>query len=352
MIDTVTDGGVKAVSKDPARYTYREHTLRLTADLAAEEVILNLVMGDFIDKPVTVWEEGFIPMELQKTLRKVKVPGPDGSEKPLVKREFVLVPTDRPEPAEAPPTWSPWSLALGLLGGLAFAGLGRAARSSAGARVVFGTGLAFSGLVFGFFGCFFLAAWIFTDHVVGYRNENTFLCAPWAIVLTGTGIRVAMNRVKSIVFADKLVRAAAVFAVLGTVLKVIPFFDQKNGFFILFFVPVWLGAAYGTKILREHAEKVVEAAVGKAKEADAGAAAPKKKGKKRKAKATPDVEAAKPEADELDDRGPAGSGDASPEQDRGGDEAAAETNDAVGKAAPAVAGAAKGASEDGDAGEG
>ena len=224
MIDGVIDGRLKAASTPAARMTYRQHTLRLTADLPYLEVLLNLAMGDFIDKPITLWEEAFIPMELQKTLRRVMIPGPDGVERPLVRREYIMLPTDRPEPALSPPVWWPYPLIVGLLCGAMLALLGRAAGKSRAARIVFGSTLAFSGLLFGFFGSFFVFVWAATDHLVGYHNENIMMCAPWAIVLTGTGIRVAMNRVRAIAFAYKLVTAAAGFAVLGAILKVLPFF--------------------------------------------------------------------------------------------------------------------------------
>ena len=263
MIDSVIGGRIKAAATAPARMTFREHTLRLTASLPAEEVILNLVMGDFIDKPITVWEEAFVPMELQKTLHNVTVPGPDGKERPLVRREFVLVPTNNPDPAAAPPVWWPYSLIAGVVIGGILAFLGRAAGKHRPARIVFGVSLSFFGLLWGFFGIFFLAVWAFTDHLVGYHNENTFLCAPWAIVLVGSGIRVAMSRVSSIRFADQLVRGAAVFSVVGLALKVLPWFDQKNWFFLVFFVPFWLGAAYGMRAFRVYTEAVVAEAVGK-----------------------------------------------------------------------------------------
>ncbi len=295
MIDGVIDGKLKAASTPVARMTYREHTLRLTADLPYEEVLLNLAMGDFIDKPITLWEEAFIPMELQKTLRRVTIPGPDGVDHPLVRREYIMLPTEKPEPALAPPVWWPYSLGFGLfLGGL-MALLGRAARTNRGARILFGSTLATTGFVFGFFGCFFLFVWAATDHVVGYHNENIFMCVPWAIVLTGTGIRVAMNRVRAIYFAHKLITAAAAFAVLGTIVKVLPWFDQRNGFYVLFFVPFWLGAAYGIRVLRDHARAAEQLAVGKASaklDAEPRSLEPKKT-KKKKPKAS--VEEREPE---------------------------------------------------------
>lgn len=242
MIDGVTGGRVKAVSSGPARLTYREQTLRLTESLPAEYVLLNLVMGDLIDKQVTEYDEGFIPMEFQKTLRKVTVVGPDGTERPIVKEEKLILPSQQVPPPENPPVTWPYSLATGLVFGGAFAALGRASSKKKGARILVGALLSLFGLVFGFFGWFFLAAWAFTDHAVGYGNENVLLCVPWAIVLTGTGINVARGKAQSIARALLLVKAAAVSALLALVLKVLPWFDQDNGFFLVFFIPFWAGA--------------------------------------------------------------------------------------------------------------
>lgn len=256
MIDRVTKGRVKAAGAGPARLTYREHTLRLTESLPAEYVILNLVMGDLIDKPVTEWDEDFIPMEFQKTLRKVTVVGADGTERPIVKEEKVILPSQQVPPPDNPPIWWPYALATGLVMGGALAGLGRAAAKGRGARIAIGALLSLFGLVFGFFGWFFLAAWAFTDHAVGYGNENVMLCVPWAIVLTGTGINVARGKAKSITRALLLVKAAAVSAVVALVVKALPWFDQDNGFFLVFFIPFWAGAFVGLRLLARSAEEV------------------------------------------------------------------------------------------------
>ena len=333
-IDAVVAGRVKEASiGKPARLTYRGHTLRLTESFPAEEVTLNLVMGDFIDKPATVWDEGFIPMELQKTLRTVTVANDDGTEKPLVKREYTITPTKNADPPDNPPTWWPYSLATGLLLGGLMAALGFATKKTAVARVAFGGFLSLFGFVFGFLGIFFLAAWALTDHVVGYHNENVMLCAPWAIAFTGSGLRIAFGgrynkwlawgyRAVALVFAiyvgslstlsigialalllgaasvglstnirieEKLVRAATVLAFVATVVKILPWFDQKNGFFIVFFVPFWIGAAIGIKKVREKLDADARAASDK-KEAEEKAralkadGARKADGKKRKKK--------------------------------------------------------------------
>ncbi len=300
MIDKVTGGRVKEAASGPGRLTYREHTLRLTESLPAEYVILHLVMGDLIDKPTTEWDEDFIPMELQKTLRKVTIVGEDGAERPIVKEEKVILPSQQVPPPENPPVTWPYSLVTGLAFGGVFAALGRrAARNGRLARVGLGAALSFFGFLWGFFGLFFTAAWIFTDHAVGYGNENTLLCVPWAIVLTGTGINVARGKAKSIHRAFVLVRAAVISALLALVLKVLPWFDQDNGFFLVFFIPFWAGAFVGLRFLDQATPEVKEPPTkAPAKEKESEAPPPKKKVEAKK------LEAKKPEAKRADDDAP------------------------------------------------
>ncbi len=295
MIDKVTGGRVHEVTKGPARLTYREHTLRLTESLPAEYVALNLVMGDLIDKPMTEWEESFVPMEFQAAARKTTLIGADGQERPLVKREWVLLPSVQTPPPNDPPTWWPYALLAGLVSGAVFALAGRAGKQNKLARVWFGLSLSFWGLVAGFFGLFFLAVWFFTDHSVGYGNENVMLCVPWGFWLVGTGARVAFGRAKSMAFAKKMLSVSLGLAVLAVVAKVLPWFDQKNGFFLVFFVPLWAGAYYGARELAVAADAALEA-MKKAPAADAKKAAtePAKKAAKPKVKKSADAQAEKP----------------------------------------------------------
>ncbi len=273
MIDKVTGGRVRAAATEPQRLTYRQQTLRLTESLPAEYVILNFVMGSLIDQPGTRWEESFIPMEFQETLRHVTLVDESGAERPIVKEEKLLLPSKQTPPPKDPPTWWPYSLLAGLgIGGL-LAGIGHAAVKNTRLRIVFGLLLSFFGLLWGFFGIFFLAAWAFTDHAVGYHNENTLLSVPWAIVLVGTGINVARSRVKSTERAHLLIKLALGSSLLGLVLKVLPWFDQANGFFLLFFIPFWAGAFYGSHQLVTKVARVASAAVA----GKAGAKKPKKK---------------------------------------------------------------------------
>ena len=147
----------------------------------------------------------------------------------------------RPPALEAPPAFGTRFFVAGVGVGLLFLGLGAAGRRSPGARVAAGLLTALWGLVVGFIGCFLIYAWGFTDHVVAHRNQNILVCAPWAILLFGLGVGVALGRPGATRKAFGLSAAAMGAALLAAALKVGIVAHQENGALIAFFVPAWLG---------------------------------------------------------------------------------------------------------------
>jgi hypothetical protein len=99
------------------------------------------------------------------------------------------------------------------------------------------------GLAVGFVGCFLVYAWVGTDHVVAHRNHNILLCAPWAIVLVGLGIGVAIGRDGAKRMAYRLAAAALVAVAAALLLKLGLVPRQANGALLAFFLPAWLGLA-------------------------------------------------------------------------------------------------------------
>jgi hypothetical protein len=243
-VDRVTGGRVKAASTAPARMTWRDHTMRLTADDLPIYLGLYVAMGSFIDQPITVWEEMFLPARLQETLRTVTIPGPNG-DIPLVKKETTLLAAERAPLRAEPPHWT---LRMGLVGALlggGLAALGALGQKNRKARVAFGLVLAPVGFLLGLLGCIFLMFWLVTDHEVAYHNENILQCVPWALALVPASVRVALDRAGGIRRAFVLCRAAAVASGVGLVLKILPWFHQGNGQIIALLLPLWAGATYG-----------------------------------------------------------------------------------------------------------
>lgn len=244
-VDAITDGELRKVADGPGRLTWRQHTMRVTADTPFFATILSLAMADLIDKPTTKWEEAFLPGELQKTLREVKLRGPDGALRPLVKSEQRLVEANRPDPPAEPPTWIHWFLLIGAALAAWVLGLGRLwRRGSRGARIAFGVSFAGASLLLGFLGLFFAFVWFFTDHGAGYGNENMFVCTPFAWALVPSAIGIARGKPAAVSRAAKIALVAAGLAVLGLVVKVLPWFDQQNWWFLAMFIPPWVATAW------------------------------------------------------------------------------------------------------------
>lgn len=247
-LEQVLDGRLRAAATADAAMTYRQHTLRLTADLWWEYLALDVIMGDFIDQPIDRWAETFIPMELQQVVRSMRVPGPSGSE-PLVLEERTLVRSTRPPVLRAPPSRGGWLLAFGILFGAVLAAMGYGGQRWRGVRVAASILLAGVGLFFGFLGCSFLFLWFLTDHVVAYANENLLQCAPWVIGLPFLAVGLAKARPVAVRRFQRLVFSAAAASLLGFCAKPLPWLEQDNWRIIALMMPLWAGAALATRWL-------------------------------------------------------------------------------------------------------
>jgi hypothetical protein len=243
-VDRATGGALRAVSRAPGRQTLREQALRMTADAVPLYLALDLVLAGVTDRPIDRWAEMYIPEELERGLRAVTVPGPAGS-RPLVVSEQTAFAANRPPPLERPPARFVPLLLVGLGIGLVLVALGWAAPHRPLVRALFGIVVAAWGLLVGFIGCFLIYAWTMTDHVVAHRNENIFLCAPWALSLLVLGVGVALGWRGATRNALRVAVSALLFAILGWSLKAFPPFHQHNGELIALLLPPWFGMAIG-----------------------------------------------------------------------------------------------------------
>ncbi|MGH7554074.1 MAG: DUF4105 domain-containing protein [Longimicrobiales bacterium] len=245
-IDQAVGGALqRALSAQPTGTTYRDHSLRLTASAAATYTGLLLGLGPTVDKPISAWEEGFIPMKLSEHIRTVRVPGPNGVLVPLIRSEQMLFEASREPEALSPPNRTLAYLAVGLL--LSFVFVILASLSSRLAGTAFLTLAVGWCLVIGLFGSVLAALWAFTNHTVAYRNENLFQVNPLPLVLavllpmTGRSLRLAQA-------AILVALAIAAISLLGFVLQPLPGLDQVNGGIIALTLPVHLALLAGLLI--------------------------------------------------------------------------------------------------------
>jgi hypothetical protein len=255
-VDWATGGRVRTVGRTPARLTLRNQALRMTASYAPLYLAIDLVLGPAADRPIDRWGEMFIPEELARALDEVRVPkeGADTAVAPiaLVSHDATMFQAHRPDPPHDPPGWRGRFFVFGLAVGALFWLLGwcvaapdlhRAARVAA--RLGLALLMSLWGVLVGFIGTFLIYVWTATDHVVAHRNQNLFLCPPWAVLLLVAGIGIAFGARWAARLARVLALAALAAAVAALLLKVGFTQHQDNGRWIAFFFPVWLGLTAG-----------------------------------------------------------------------------------------------------------
>jgi hypothetical protein len=226
--------------------TYRSHFRRLMAPDPLIYAGGSFAIGPATDRPISVWEEMFLPVRMMEFLRGVSVSDEEGGERPLVKREFrVFESTLGPEP-DAPPDWRLQFLAAGVLLAAVFVLLGRLGSTRRGARFLATLVSAAWALVLGAGGVFMLGIWFLTAHWAGYSNENLFFFNPAGLALAAL-IPTALMARKS--WAQRWARRLSMFiaavAILGLAVQPLPWLPQRNAEIIAAVLPptlamVWL----------------------------------------------------------------------------------------------------------------
>lgn len=230
----------------PTRTTFRFHTQRLTANAPLIFTGLLLALGERVDRPISVWEEMFLPLALRDHLRKVRVPGSGGAAVPLVKSERTIFESTAPAPPDSPPQWIPAYLALGLAIGAGVFGLARKSRTGGPARAAF-LGLAAGWtLLAGLVGLILAGLWGLTDHTMAACNENLLQMNPLSLALL-PGVLGGKSKAAP---AAGLAVGIAVLSLAGLALQLLPWFPQVNGPVIALAVPAHLGVAAALRQLR------------------------------------------------------------------------------------------------------
>jgi hypothetical protein len=218
--------------------TYRWHTQRLLGGDLPLYTGVTLALGQPADKPLSMWQEMFLPVRMANGLRSVKIADSTGTEIPLVRSESALFTAGRsPEPA-APPNYLPLFVAVGILYAALLVVLVRSAEGGGRLPLFAATGLAtLWSLVAGAGGLALVFAWFFTKHYFMGRNESLLFFDPLSIVLVAL-IPVAVYSRRAAPRAVTLAGLVAVLSLVGFVLQGLPLFNQRNGEIIALALPI------------------------------------------------------------------------------------------------------------------
>ncbi|HEX8824278.1 MAG TPA: DUF4105 domain-containing protein [Archangium sp.] len=252
-IDKVLGGHFQQAMSGPGRMTLRDHTRRYTDVGPAMSLLLDFLMNDEIDRPITRWQEAFLPDELERQVAEFQVVGEDGQKRPLVAKTIpVYEAQGRPKTPAEPPRYGPVLLLLGLaLGGGAMGlALWNRRTGARAPRILLGLQNVLVGLVFGVPGLALLVMWLGTEHTVTWRNENLFLANPLTLLAVPLGFQLMRGSMKARERLGHLWLVLAGLGVLGLALKVLPMFDQDNWRLIALLLPLSLGLAGALRLAR------------------------------------------------------------------------------------------------------
>jgi hypothetical protein len=257
ILDLATDGQFKErFGAAPGRYTLRQHIRRYTWFSPFFDWLLNFLMGQDIDTPLTVWEELFLPGEIGSRIKDFPYRDAAGIERPLVASvEVRNRAVGRPEVLAAPPRQWIRELVVGLIiAGLVAAPQALRERRPALARALRGVSQSLLGLFFGIAGSILCFMTFFTNHDYTYHNSNILYINPLILGAIPLGLILAFGKEPKKRFrAEQLLQALWTYVLLGGILSLVikwfPGFYQQNQVSqalvipfagVLSFVPHWI----------------------------------------------------------------------------------------------------------------
>ena len=233
LLDEMLGGAIKErFEKINNHRTYRFYTTRALKALPVMRNVILFILGREIDKPITRWEEQFLPEVFGEDLDRITI-APDN--RPLVAQKNVFLDPVGPKAGETPAAWEQWVawIMLSLLAvsfGLPF--VVRKKRPSVAGRVA-GVALALWGLIGGLGGLLVILLWIGTAHYDCHNNENVLVFPFTHLWLLGPGWMLMIKstlREKSNRLLQRYLAVALGVLGLNLILKVGPFFQQNYQF--------------------------------------------------------------------------------------------------------------------------
>jgi hypothetical protein len=172
-VDMALDGGLQRQLAGRSRgNTFRSEAVRLASPAWWMWLGFDVGLGPYADKPLSRWQEAFVPMRLAESLTQVR----NSEGRPLVLATQPLLPQRvAPEPPEQARHWWPW-----LLAGVVVAGLLLAARWHVRAVTAFAVPF---WLLCVIAGGLLVYLWGFTAHASAWGNRNLLLLNPLCLYL-------------------------------------------------------------------------------------------------------------------------------------------------------------------------
>jgi hypothetical protein len=213
--------------------SFRDEALRLAAPAPWMWLGFDLGLGPAADRPMSLWEEAFVPGRLADALADAQT---RAGEPVVLARQQVLPHRLGPVPEADPPQWWQWTLA-GLVIAALLVALGRSRPRALAAMAL--PLWALSGVL----AALMLFIWFGTAHRFGWANHNLLLFSPLSWLLLPGGWRLLRGRAPGRVFRYVLMAVAAT-ALLAPLWHWLAPQPQSNLHWIGLMLPIHLALAW------------------------------------------------------------------------------------------------------------
>jgi Domain of unknown function (DUF4105) len=250
LLDRALGGQLRAGADSLSGSTYRSNTLRLMQGDRPIVLGVDIVLGEPSDRPITKWQEMFLPRKLHDWVATREVRDSAGVLHSLVKSERVLVQGNRPPEPQRPPGFA-WLWIAGAIMAGAFAWLGVAARTPGAARVSAATVFSIWSVASGVLGVILTLLWTATDHRFARANENLLLFNPLWLVLAVT-LPMTVLRERAVWVTNRLLLVVFALGGLALVAHLIGLSRQTNLPIIALGLLPAAGLIFATRQARKH----------------------------------------------------------------------------------------------------
>lgn len=223
IIDQALGGKfIEKYKNEKGRFTLREHAERHLYRSVIMYVVLDFIMGEEIDKPVSRYEEMYLPSEFVAALVDFSYTDTNGNIQPIVSGiEKLNTAIGRPIVLSRPPHGKIYALLAGMAGAIVFILLIIFRKKNRCLHIVFYIAQSLMALCWAFMGTVLFYAMFFSHHTYTYNNLNIVYANPLLFIGVPFGILYALTKHKrKYAFCSTALKILWTYVLIGSVFTV------------------------------------------------------------------------------------------------------------------------------------
>jgi hypothetical protein len=251
IIDGALNGKfIEKYKNEKGRFTLREHAERHLYRSVVMYFLLNFIMSEEIDKPVSRYEEMYLPSEFVAALVDFSYTDTNGNTQPIVSDiERINTAIGRPVVLSRPPHDKLYAFLTGMTGAVVFILLIIFGKKNRGLHIIFYITQSLMALCWAFMGTILFYAMFFSHHTYTYNNLNIIYANPLLFIGIPAGILCAFTKhERKYAFYSNILKVLWTYVLIGSIftiaLRITGFNYTDNTLTLLLIIPSAIALSY------------------------------------------------------------------------------------------------------------